>query len=596
MFFKTLEMNGFKSFATKTSVDFQPGITVIVGPNGCGKSNIFDAIRWVLGEQSARELRGTRMNDVIFAGSASLKAQGLAQVSLTVRNEERRLPIDFSEVNVTRRLYADGQSEYLLNKTPCRLKDITTLFMDTGIGAHGYSIMEQGKVDAIINAKPLERRYLFEEAAGTAKYRTRRTETMRKLERADADFLRLTDLLAEVRRNANSLKRQASKAERYKRLAQQAKRLERHLLHARHEHMKQRLAELTSAYDAVRDRLTALATRIAELEAAQEQDRDRETQMGERMAELRARQFELIREIEQREHAIVLLHERIAEGQRRQAQIDEESQTDAREDASVAEELERAKVELEEHRTRLKEAQGFYDETKTEFDELKTGLEGVVERLNTLRVELASLREKHSAADNAARLSRVLIQRLDEQIEANDRKHGELTEGAKALQARSEELARRHAERGEAIAARQAETETLARTNEEAARDAESLRREVQDRERELGHAASKLKALMDLEASYQGYYQGVRNVMQASGQGELRGLLGVVAQLVRSPAEYELAIEAALGGSVQDIVARSTCSTRASRTAASTRRCIRRASSARRSSWSPTIPTSKSP
>jgi len=336
MFFKRLELQGFKSFGAKTALEFQPGITVIVGPNGCGKSNIFDAIRWVLGEQSARSLRGSRMSDIIFGGSASLKAQGLAQVTLTIDNENCRLPVDFSEVSITRRLFADGQSEYLLNKTPCRLRDISDLFINTGVGADGYSILEQGKIDTIINAKPPERRYLFEEAAGISKYKIRRAEALRKLERAEADFLRLTDLIGEVKRQANSLKRQASKAQRYKRYQARSKRIERILLAKRHESMKARLAELTRAHENLRDRLAALATRIADLEAAQEKAHEAETAFASALADKRGQLFEARSGIERQEHEIAMLRERIAEARRRQDALRGEDAADSREEIAAA--------------------------------------------------------------------------------------------------------------------------------------------------------------------------------------------------------------------------------------------------------------------
>ena len=190
MFFKRIEMVGFKSFATKTTFDFIPGTTVVVGPNGCGKSNIFDAIKWVLGEQAASQMRGKKMQDVIFAGSASFKPLGVAQVTLTIDNSRRILPMDFSEIQITRRLFRTGESEYLINKTPCRLRDVQTLFLGTGIGKSAYSMLEQGRVDQIINAKPQERRFLIEEAAGISKFKARKLEALRKLERTEQDLAR----------------------------------------------------------------------------------------------------------------------------------------------------------------------------------------------------------------------------------------------------------------------------------------------------------------------------------------------------------------------------------------------------------------------
>src|SRR5213078_3370666 len=218
MYLKNLTMLGFKSFADKTSLNLQPGITAIVGPNGCGKSNVADAMRWVLGEQSAKALRGGEMADVIFSGTDSRAAVGMAEVSMTFSECEEALGLDWHDVTITRRVFRDGGSEYLLNKTPCRLKDIHNLFMDTGIGRSAYSIMEQGKIDAILSSKPEDRRAIFEEAAGITKFKSQRKEALRKLEATEANLLRVTDVIREVKRQIGSLQRQAGKARRYQAL------------------------------------------------------------------------------------------------------------------------------------------------------------------------------------------------------------------------------------------------------------------------------------------------------------------------------------------------------------------------------------------
>src|ERR687887_502645 len=215
---KRLELVGFKSFADKTQFDFSSGITAIVGPNGSGKSNVVDAVRWVLGEQSAKSLRGGEMADVIFNGTDNRKPLSFAEVSLTFTDCASELNVDWHDVRVTRRVYRDGNSEYLLNKTPCRLKDIQNLFADTGVARSAYSMMEQGKIDMILSSRPEDRRAIFEEAAGVTKYKTQKREALRKLEATDANLLRIGDIIKEVKRQIGSLQRQAGKARRYQAL------------------------------------------------------------------------------------------------------------------------------------------------------------------------------------------------------------------------------------------------------------------------------------------------------------------------------------------------------------------------------------------
>jgi chromosome segregation protein len=213
---KRLEISGFKSFVEKATFDFPAGVTAIVGPNGCGKSNVVDAIRWVMGEQSAKNLRGRQMEDVIFGGSESCKPLGMAEVSLVFSTDDGRIPakyLNYSEIQVTRRLYRDGESEYLLNRTPCRLMDITELFMDTGVGTRAYSIIEQGRIGMILMAKPEDRRFLIEEAAGVTKYKSRKQIALKKIEATRQNLLRIGDVVGEVRRQLNSLHRQAKKAD-----------------------------------------------------------------------------------------------------------------------------------------------------------------------------------------------------------------------------------------------------------------------------------------------------------------------------------------------------------------------------------------------
>src|SRR5712692_7564025 len=252
MHLHSLELFGFKSFADKTIFDFHEGITAIVGPNGCGKSNVLDAVRWVLGEQSAKSLRGDEMADVIFNGTDARKPVGFAEVSVTFADCAKELAVDWHDVRVTRRVYRDGNSEYLLNKTPCRLRDIQNLFADTGVARAAYSMMEQGKIDMILSSRPEDRRAVFEEAAGITKYKAQKREALRKLEATDANLLRIGDVIKEVKRQIGSLQRQAGKARRYQALHADLRVLDTH-------YSRKQLAALESDFVHCRDEIANAA-------------------------------------------------------------------------------------------------------------------------------------------------------------------------------------------------------------------------------------------------------------------------------------------------------------------------------------------------
>src|SRR5512143_2728246 len=273
---KTLEMIGFKSFCDKTTVTFQPGITAVVGPNGCGKSNISDAIRWVLGEQSAKHLRGDKMEDVIFNGSESRKPLGMAEVTLRLTNVGGTLPSEFGqyeEIEITRRLFRSGESEYLINRIPCRLKDIRDLMTDAGVGARTHAIIEQDKVDQILSSKPQDRRFLFEEVAGVMKYKARRQEALSKLESTQQNQLRVNDIITEVKRQVNSLDRQARKAERYQKLRAELKEIDYRLASVEYSNLGQEWTASSEEFRKLEDEATGLHVELGRIEAAIEEAR-----------------------------------------------------------------------------------------------------------------------------------------------------------------------------------------------------------------------------------------------------------------------------------------------------------------------------------
>ena len=313
MYFKRLELLGFKSFADKTTINFEAGVTAIVGPNGCGKSNVSDAIRWVLGEQSAKSLRGASMEDVIFNGSSNKEPLNFAEVSLTLSNEDRILPIDYEEVTISRRLYRSGESEYLINKNTVRLRDVHELLMGTGIGTESYSIIEQGKMDIVLNSRADERRAIFEEAAGITKYKSKKKEALRKLEQTDTNLLRVNDIVLEVKRQIGSIERQAKKAEAYKIEFEKMKKLE--LAVARHEFVlfEDKRMDRERNLEELKARETEFLNQVEEFEVGLREERERFHALENSLKAAQSEEMNVTGEIRKNQDRILLNRERIGE-------------------------------------------------------------------------------------------------------------------------------------------------------------------------------------------------------------------------------------------------------------------------------------------
>src|SRR4051794_6008749 len=319
MYLKNLTVLGFKSFADKTSLNFQPGVTAIVGPNGCGKSNVSDAIRWVLGEQSAKALRGGEMSDVIFNGTDGRKPMGMAEVSLTIGGVDEEnlraagVEMAYNEVTVTRRVFRDGGSEYFINKTACRLKDIQQLFMGTGVGRTSYSIMAQGNITQILSSKPEDRRMIFEEAAGITKYKSQKKEALRKLEYTEQNLVRVADLVREVKRQIGSLQRQAGKARRYKQLSQEMQHLDTQLARHQFDVLQSEIAERQSTAEKLREEIEAGSANVLRCEDEIGQLRERLSELEHSIATMQQRGLELKGEADQHESRIQFNEERLNE-------------------------------------------------------------------------------------------------------------------------------------------------------------------------------------------------------------------------------------------------------------------------------------------
>jgi chromosome segregation protein len=559
---RRLEISGFKSFADRVVFSFDDGVTGVVGPNGCGKSNVVDAIRWAMGEQSAKHLRGRAMEDVIFAGSESRPATGMAEVSLTFQNDGRLVPPEyagFGEITVTRRLFRNGDSEYAINKTACRLLDITDLFLGTGVGTRAYSIIEQGRIGLIVSAKPEDRRAIVEEAAGVTKYKARRKQAERKLEATEQNLLRLSDVVGEVGKRLQSLERAAKKAEKFRELRNQLRELE--LLAACRQHLGLReeeaaqARELGEASDAER---TAQA-HAARLEAGLSAERLQLLEDEKKVQALADRSHGIDKQLRLHEQEMQFAqreHEAIAA---RQAQSEEEVSLLGVRLELLGREEEGHKLEQQrlvdagaEDQARQKQAEEQLAAALQEIQNAQHGVEAerhqavsVLTRLANHRTNLVNLERRR--ADVSARLQKTQLEK--EQLAAR----------AQEISRQRDELARKLVETQEK---RRALHEQKAGSEEELARGrAEQRETEaflIKLRE-ELADRRSRLTSLLELQKNFEGYGRGVKAVMLREEEERRRdGLYGLVADVLRVEPRYERAIEAVLGERLQLVLVES--------------------------------------
>ena len=550
---ESIVLHGFKSFGQRTTVKILPGVTAIVGPNGCGKSNISDAVRWALGEQSAKLLRGQRMEDLIFHGSASHKPVGLAEVELSFSNDGT-LTVPWSEIAVSRRLYRTGESEYLLNKSESRLRDILDLFAGTGANPRAYSVMDQDKLNHVLTAKPHERRVFIEEAAGIARYKQQRNETQGKLDAARQNLLRVRDVMDEVKRQLGSLERQARRAQQYKTLEAERRELALTLVAADYATLKTEGDRLARELGEAGDREQEFRVRIAQI-AAREAGQRRAIQESEhRLSDLRGSvqkvQSELERLLERREQMGIQIREAAEEA----ARLTEEIRQTTERLTEIVDDRERTRSALGETERLVVERGATVRELEMTVDRHRAGLATERDRLEALRLEQV----------------RIATERTDLMRSA-----GELRERELQLARRGERLA---AERAEAEA--EAERLLSGRTAIEAARDdalsmvaslsveREELQERLRAREQALREAdaqlaearltlaarSSSLEALRQLERAREGYGAGVRAIL-AEGASAPAGIVGTVADLLDVPGELEQAVEAVLGERLQWVV-----------------------------------------
>ena len=555
MYLKSIEIQGFKSFANKIKFEFHNGITGIVGPNGSGKSNVADAVRWVLGEQRVKQLRGSSMQDVIFAGTQTRRPLGFAYVAITLDNEDGGLPIDYREVTVARRIYRSGESEYLLNGTVCRLRDVNELFYDTGIGKEGYSIIGQGQIDRILSDKPQDRRALFDEAAGIVKYKHRKEQTLKRLESERDNLLRITDILGELEKQIPSLEKQQEKAKIYLRHRDSLKRLDINAFLIENEKNTRQLEELASLEQTAQKDLQDARNNSEKLRARIEELQGKRQALEESIESLRSRITDASIVRGRIEGDIKVLEEQIRASEQRlkrmsgQEQVlqDDIGEHVSQEEAlaeeirSFSEESEKIGRDYEKAREALAVSSGDVQSLRDELEEKRAGIMDEMESRATVRSRIASLQTLRT--QESARLDEVreeLSFVSDEQTQADD--------SIADLKQEFREIGTRI----RALQESQKQIEAQIAQHKSSLGDADAgLRRAQLSYHQE----KSRCEALINLAERYEGYGGSVRRVMQEKAREP--GIVGSVADLLSTEKKYETAIEVALGGSIQNIVTR---------------------------------------
>ena len=557
MYLKRLELQGFKSFADKTVLELRPGITTVIGPNGSGKSNISDAIRWVLGEQSMKSLRGTKSLDIIFAGTQNRKSLGFAEASLVFDNSDGALPIEYTEVTVTRKIYRSGETGYYINKVPCRLKDVLELFMDTGIGKDGYSIIGQGKIDEILSNKSEDRRHIFEEAAGIVKYRSRKEESEKKLEHTKLNLLRINDILSEIEGNLEPLQMQADKAKKYLNLKEELKNIEIGLFVYNIEKYKKDLEELVQTIDVMQNQVNEEDEKLEKIKILKEELKASIDQITEEIENMSNIGFESQKQIEQLNSDINVAKTRIANNN---------------------ENNQRYLKEIEEQDNHIKELQEEIEQKEAKKDNLKQNREKFEKELNEKQAELDKLTQKLSDKE-------LEIEGYKQTVEQNTDKKYELQSDINtqdinyqnyekrqtqikqemqltiseldATRLNKEDIAKQFNEIENKKNKAQKSLDDVVKQREEANQKIKAFDSNINILSGDMRVKESKLKFLIETEKEKEGYIKSVKSLLQdCENIKELgKGMHGVLASIIEVPDELETAIEMCLGASLQNIV-----------------------------------------
>jgi chromosome segregation protein len=559
VYLKSLDIVGFKSFATKTKLDFEPGMTAIVGPNGCGKSNVSDAVRWVLGEQRARALRGAKMEDIIFSGTDSQKALGMAEVSVTLADCTEHLGMDFEEVCVTRRVFRSGDSGYFINRKACRLKDIQRLFMDTGIGTDSYSILEQGKIDQILSSRPEDRRIVFEEASGITKYKADKKEALRKLEHTEANLLRIDDVIREVKRQIISLQRQAGKARRYKELADEVRGLDIYVTREKLNDYAEKISTLAAELEHLDSRVRELHEQVETAEAEAENSRGALSRLEETLSRAMEEAASAKSELERTHNLIAMNTDRITE-------LSSLAQRNTEETQEAQGRLETHRADLGKVMDELKVAELKKSEAKDELDAALQVQRVAEDHMNRSRTQLNEFRNESVALDSKASTLQNELNELDARDRSSMLKKERLSTEKAELERTLSTFIEHQAEMDIQVESLSAKVEKQTLTLE-ALSGKRNQRRDlitkqdekVNDLNRGLAAKRGQLEMLSSGEARQEGFPPGAQILLNLPDDFPLDrdGILGPLAEYLKAAPEYQQALEAILRPCVDAIIVR---------------------------------------
>lgn len=557
MYLKRLELQGFKSFVDRTILEFGDGITGIVGPNGSGKSNLSDAVKWVLGEQSPKTLRGGRMEDVIFSGTEKRRPVGFAEVSLVMDNEDHKLNIDFREVTITRRLYRSGESEYLINGSNCRLKDIHLLFADTGVGKDGYSIISQGKVDEILNSKSEDRRSIFEDASGIMKYRIRKQESERKLESAEQNLLRINDILSELEYQIGPLTQQAETAKQYLALKYELRDIEVGVLVDGIRRAGERLADAESKCQTARQQIEEQEAQLEQLKKDNWDKNERSRLLEERLGEAREQGFALEKQMEHLLSDLRVNEEKIAALQEQGERYTGEAQ----EQKGRQQELANRQAQIAETRRQSQEewqkAQEDIGQMEEKYQSILALLSDDAARAETLNQTLLGKKLEAGGKQSGVSALTQQIRLVEERKVALEGERAQVEGEETNLQARIATLQQEQQQVEDRFQKTKESLDSALSGLKEKRQEEESLSQQWMQLNAQQQSKRARLHLLKEMEENQEGYGKGVREILALCRNNAAfgKGIHGAVAQLITVPAEMELAVETALGGAYQNIV-----------------------------------------